>query len=868
MGRLKLLLRLWIWFTFRHMRVHFWRTLAVLFGIGLGAAVFTSVRLASSASVHSFKKSMEGITGKADWSVVCPGKGVPEEIVPKLLRHPAILHASPVMTTYVRLAGEPRSFFLLVGVDPILDQPFRTWQAAGTQAGLQPAVWLDLMTQPFSFIAGPGLARHPGIDPGGTVAVEHGQDRANFHILGTLESQGLAMADGGDVAITDIATFQEFTGYFGVVDRVDLILKPAASPSDMAAVRAELPDGVALERPSEASESGEFMIRSYQLNLSVLSFVSLFVGMFLVYSLVALHAKSRRPEVAILRSLGASSRLVFLIFLVEGAFFGVVGWVVAIPFGSVLVRELLGMVSSTISLLFVRVRVEELILNPWEILISFALTVGVCLLAAAQPARQVMFVSPREALVIHEGASGKRGTSVGRISLFGVLLIAAVWPISKIPAMLGIPFSGYAATFFMFLGFSLISPWCLKTAGRVASPLLRKSIGEPAYLGGRYVHDAGTRVAISVGALITAVGLFVGLVIMIHSFRNTLELWVSESVSGDLFLRPKMADINRYRTPLPETVIAGLGKLKTSVALMPYRRIFLHYGKKSLYQFDSIDVDVFMDHARFLFIEGDEGRARAPLARGEGVLVSEVFANQTGLSVGQRFKATILGFPLDLPILGIVRDYRTQGGVVFHSLPRLQELTGDRSWGGVRVFLTGNPEDREDASRKLRDELLEVMGNAAAGIEITTGRELHRAIMRIFDETFAVTGVLLLIALLVATLGIATTLTVLVLERTRQLQTLRAVGASFGQIRVMILWEAILMVLAGELIGLACGLLLSRLLVFVVNLQSFGWTFIYSVDWAAILLSLPLILTAALAAALPAGQAILRQSPAAALSER
>lgn len=866
MARLTLLLRLWTWFTFRHMRIHFRRTLAVLVGIGLGAAVFTSVRLAASASLHSFKQSMAGITGKADWSAVCPGKRVPEETVSRLLRNPAVLHAAPVMTAYVKPADEPGPFFLLVGVDPVLDHPFRPWQVAASRAGPQPAVWLDLMTLPFSFIAGPGLARHFGIDPGSTVSLEHVQDRARFHVLGTLESQGLAMVDGGDVAITDIATFQEFTGCFGAVDRIDLILKPGASPSDLAAIRAQLPDGVTLERPSEASESGEFMIRSYQLNLSVLSFVSLFVGMFLVYSLVALHAKSRRPEVAILRSLGASSRLVFLIFLAEGVFFGVTGWVVAIPLASLLVRKLLAMVSSTISLLFVRVRVEELIPNPWEIVISFAVTVGVCLLATAHPARQAMFVSPRDALVIHEGASGKGGTSLRRTSFLGVFLIAAVWPISKIPATYGIPFSGYVATFFLFLGFSLLSPWCLKTAGRVASPLLRRFIGEPAHLGGRYVHDAGTRVAISVGALITAVGLFVGLVIMIHSFRNTLELWVSESVSGDLFLRPKMADMNRYRTPLPEAVIDGLGTIKTPVALMPYRRIFLHYGK-NLYQFESIDVNVFMDHARFLFIEGDEERVRAPLVQGEGVLVSEVFANQTNLGVGQRFQARVLGFPLDLPILGVVRDYRTQGGVVFHSLPRLREITGDGSWSGVRIFLMGNPQDREAASARLRGEVLEMAGNAATGIEITTGRELHRAIMKIFDETFAVTGVLLLIALMVATLGIATTLTVLVLERTRQLQTLRAVGAGLGQIRVMILWEAILMVLAGEVIGLACGFLLSRLLIFVVNRQSFGWTFIYSVDWGAILLSLPLILATALAAALPAGQAGFKRSPAEALKE-
>jgi putative ABC transport system permease protein len=60
------------------------------------------------------------------------------------------------------------------------------------------------------------------------------------------------------------------------------------------------------------------MIRAYQLNLSVLSFASLFVGMFLVYSLVALNAASRRRELAILRAVGASPRLLFNLFLAEG----------------------------------------------------------------------------------------------------------------------------------------------------------------------------------------------------------------------------------------------------------------------------------------------------------------------------------------------------------------------------------------------------------------------------------------------------------------------------------------------------------------------------------------------------------------------
>jgi len=109
------------------------------------------------------------------------------------------------------------------------------------------------------------------------------------------------------VAIADLATMQEFTGLQGWVDRIDLRLKPGATPQDLENLRTVLPPGVRVEAPAETKESGQNMIHAYQLNLSMLSFVSLFVGMFLVYSLVSLNAASRRRELSVLRSLGASS---------------------------------------------------------------------------------------------------------------------------------------------------------------------------------------------------------------------------------------------------------------------------------------------------------------------------------------------------------------------------------------------------------------------------------------------------------------------------------------------------------------------------------------------------------------------------------
>jgi putative ABC transport system permease protein len=102
----------------------------------------------------------------------------------------------------------------------------------------------------------------------------------------------------------------------------------------------------------------------------------------------------------------------------------------------------------------------------------------------------------------------------------------------------------------------------------------------------------------------------------------------------------------------------------------------------------------------------------------------------------------------------------------------------------------------------------------------------------------------------------------------RQLNTIFAVGGSFRQIRSMIFWEASFLVAAGEVAGWVCGFILSYLLVYVINRQSFGWTFLYTIDWGALALSVPLVILTALAAAVPAVRMVFREPPAMLLRER
>lgn len=74
-----------------------------------------------------------------------------------------------------------------------------------------------------------------------------------------------------------------------------------------------------------------------------------------------------------------------------------------------------------------------------------------------------------------------------------------------------------------------------------------------------------------------------------------------------------------------------------------------------------------------------------PVFRGEGVLISEVFANRSGLDAGDRYRAEVGSAVIDLPILGVFRDYRTNGGAVYMNLDAFQEMTRDTRWG-VRFF--------------------------------------------------------------------------------------------------------------------------------------------------------------------------------------
>jgi putative ABC transport system permease protein len=139
--------------------------------------------------------------------------------------------------------------------------------------------------------------------------------------------------------------------------------------------------------------------------------------------------------------------------------------------------------------------------------------------------------------------------------------------------------------------------------------------------------------------------------------------------------------------------------------------------------------------------------------------------------------------------------------------------------------------------------------------------DLRRGALEIFDRTFSITYALEAVAILVAVMGIAGALLATVIDRRREIAIVRFLGAAQLQVRRIILFEAGLLGLFSNIVGLALGTVLSLILVFVINKQSFGWTIQFHWPAMALLAGLTGIYVATVMAGLYPARVAIRMNP-------
>jgi putative ABC transport system permease protein len=572
------------------------------------------------------------------------------------------------------------------------------------------------------------------------------------------------------------------------------------------------------------------MLGAFRMNLTVLSWVGLLVGMFLIYNTMAFAVAQRRREIGIYRAIGMSQPRIAVLFLMEAALYGIVGGILGSAAGIALAHELITLLSRTISDLYVPVGIGGSGLLRTGFLggiVIEGILIGcvVSMIGAIGPSLDASRTTPVKALAPGDYEASQQ-LRVGTLAFMGVVLLLGAGLLSWPGPIGGVPLLGYAATLCLLAGLACLAPICV--SGRRRRRYMERERAVSGVMRGIAVEHAARnpgRNGVTVSAFMVGLAIMIGVLVMVRSFRHTVEVWVTDTVLADLVVAPSMwlrgTEIGTVGRSLPASWLGILASDPDVAAVDSYRDVRIEVNGQRV-AVVSRDLRLHAQWSRYLVRSGDSSESLNHAAEIGGLLVSEVLANRLGVEEGSMLEVITPSGVRRFPIVAVFYDYSTDGGKLLMDRALYQSLWHDDLVTVFPVYLRDGT--NLDGVRARMTALLSTLANGGLPPLVISNVELRKEILEIFDRTFLLTYVLEAIAVVIAMLGIVNTLITSVLERRREFSTLRAIGGSSAQIRQLVLWEAAYLGAVGIVLGLIGGGFLSLLLIKVINRQSFGWT--------------------------------------------
>jgi len=846
-----MLLRLITW---PYVKQHILRCLLTTAGIVLGVAVFVGMHTANQSVLYAFNKTVDRIAGATQLQVTAGEPGFDEEILERVQSTAGVDAAVPVIEATVQTGIEGQGNLLILGVDMTGDRSLRDYDLENADEAIvdDPLVFL---AQPDSIIVTNLFSQRTGLKLNDKVSMRTMEGEKKFTIRGVMKSSGLASAFGGNLAIMDVYAAQLVFGRGRMFDRIDLTVRKDSDVREVQQrLQRELGSGLTVEPPSARGQQFEAMAQVYSMTANVTSLFALFIGLFLIYNTFSIAVTQRRAEIGTLRALGATQGRIKRLFLIESAIAGLFGSLAGVVVGVMIARGLAVYLSGFLGEVYgVAQRAEEVSADPRLLGAALAIGVATSVIAGWIPARNAAAVDPVKALqkgrvqVLSEGESRARfWTSLACVAAsFGCVVLG------HRPVFF---YSGYLLSILAAL---LVTPWVSKLLVRALRPVWQAVRPVEGALAADSLLQAPRRTSATVAALCLSLALVIGLAGVAKSGYKSIRNWLDTAFNPDLFVTTANSLTQRsFRFPASmEAQIASVPGIEEVQAVRSARIL---YGGVPV-MLVAVDVKQVSRRATLSPVAGDATTMYDRVSAGEGVLISDNFANLRRVKVGDPIDLPSPSGPLRFPVIGVVLDFSDQQGTILMDRKIFQEHWKDDTINIFRLYLRRGAD--EDTVRR---QLLERVG-AHSRLFVFTNQQLKDYILKMTEQWFGLTYVQIFVAVLVAILGIVNTLTVSIADRRRELGVLQAVGGLRNQIRHTIWMEAAAIGILGLILGFALGAVNLYYILEVTrrDLAGLRLSYLFPVEIAGALV--PIILGAAFVSALGPAESAVRGSLVAAL---
>ena len=656
------------------------------------------------------------------------------------------------------------------------------------------------------------------IEVGDDWAAEHGMsvgDRVPFatptgvvtlRVAGLFEFEGGFDLGGYGTASMPIADAREVMDKPGIWDEINVVAADGTSPEALRArLDAELGRGVEVATPQTKSDEIQDQLASLDVVLYFFSGIALFVGAFLILNAFNMTVFQRTREIGTLRALGASDVRVARGILAEAAVLAIAGSVLGLALGAGLAVLLVRAVQSW------GMPISTIEYSATAVIVALVTGVIATLAGAAWPAVRAARMSPIRALTggaAPRRSMGRRRAVIGLAFFVPGLVGGGVFWFGTTSDSPVVGVAGALSTMLLFLGMVRLAPYVVLPLVRLlARPLQAVMPAE-----GRLAADAAQsnpgRTAATAATLLVALSVVVVNATIAESFVGSVKSELDQRFARDLTVQP--LGFQEFGPPQ-----AGLStRLRREVAAMPETGAVA--GRRSLYLREmpaggSDGVLVGYEPSQYDRVDkiDYEGAPRAEVLAGlaaGGVVPAKAYAEDQGLEVGDRVRLEGPAGVRDATVVGIADSFDAAGRTLRMSLGTMAAVYGVRNDSQL-VVRAASPAQRDALARRV-ETLLE---REYPNVEALSNAEFKKTTTDAINQQFAFFNAIVAIAVIVGALGIVNTLTMSVLERTREIGVLRALGASRWRVRRTMADESLLISLAGTLSGMLAGLLIGVL---------------------------------------------------------
>lgn len=565
--------------------------------------------------------------------------------------------------------------------------------------------------------------------------------------------------------------------------------------------------------------------------------VALFVGIFLILNTFSILVAQRTGELALLRSLGASRRQVMASVLVEALAIGFIAATLGLAAG---IGVAAGLKSLMLSFTSTQLPGPWLEVPASAVIVSYVVGIVVTVLAAVLPAMRASKTSPVTAMT----AASTQDRPLTRLTIVGGLTTAAGVALGAVGLFSdGLLWALFGGVLLAFVGVAMLTPVVCRPVVSVLGKLL--SFTTAGKLGKLNSARSPRRTSITAAALMVGIALVTGVSVLAQSLTASLEEVVASDLKADLMVGGQQSGPDGPLPTFDQSVVDKARELDgvESVATMRGDGAAVTVGSKT-----RPEMLMAADPAALAGVFGlkrvsGEVRTLQP----DELVLSDEAAKELRLEVGDAVAVD----------LQRVQDKRLEVVGVYAASPMMSTpviseqlgIEGFRADGVNQAYLRLAD---GAALGPVRDELRDLLADNPE-VTVQDQQDLLEAAKGQVDTTLIMLYVLLGLALVIAVLGIVNTLALSVLERTRELGLLRAIGMRRGQIMQMITVESVVIAVFGALLGVLVGLGLGSAVVYAlrdeITVLALPWTSLAAFGGAAVLIGLVAAILPAIRAA-------------------